>query len=127
MKVYQKLAGLIYARQNCIKSDNLFWISKHEDSIHDIEKNNLPSGSGIDSGSTVDIEKSTEEKIIINTSYHHMDEHGFYDGWTDHRIIIKPSLVFDIDMKITGINRRDIKTYLHDVFHDALTEDIKDF
>jgi hypothetical protein len=54
-----------------------------------------------------------------------MNDAGYYDGWTDHIVIVSPS--FDgIDIKISGRNRNDIKDYLHDVFHAALTEEVDD-
>ena len=38
----------------------------------------LPSGSGIDSGCTIDEEKSTGNKIVIHSAFLHMNENGFY-------------------------------------------------
>jgi hypothetical protein len=51
-----------------------------------------------------------------------MDEHGFYDGWTDHRITIRPSLVNDFDVSVSGQNRNDIKYHLAEVFDYALSQ-----
>ena len=49
-----------------------------------------------------------------------MDEHGSYDEWTDHTVIVTASLIHGLNIKITGRNRNDIKEYLRDVFYDFL-------
>ena len=50
-----------------------------------------------------------------------MTEHGYYDGWTEHDVIVTPSLRSPgFSLRITGRNRRDIKEYIADAFHDAL-------
>jgi hypothetical protein len=55
-----------------------------------------------------------------------MTEGGMYDGWTEHTVVVTPSLAFGINIRITGRNRNDIKDYLHDVFHEALTKGVVD-
>ena len=77
----------------------------------------LPSGSGFDNGSSVNLDKSTGEKIIIETSFHHMDEHGYYDGWTYHNVIITPSLQWGFNIRVTGRNKNDIKDYIQHEFN----------
>ncbi len=125
-KVITEIASIIDARKRCIENNNNEWISKHEDRLKEIEDNYLPSGSGIDSGCTIDLDKSTGEKVFIYTSFHHMNDVGMYDGWTDHTVIITSSLMHGFVMRITGLNRHDIKTYLYDLFHDALNQDMED-
>ena len=88
-----------------------------EDKIRALEKQ-LPSGSGIDSGSHVNINKSTPQKIVIDTAFHHMDGNGYYDGWTEHKIIITPCLKYGYSIRITGRNKKQIKDYLYDLFDD---------
>ena len=130
-KVYQQLASSFNAMQNCEKSGNNEWYYKHEDTIHDIEKNNLPSGSGIDSGTQFDFDKSTDNKLVLNSSYHCMDEFGYYDGWIDFTVTVKPSLIHGLDINISGRfsdrngKYADLKDYLLDTFYTALTEIIK--
>jgi hypothetical protein len=53
-----------------------------------------------------------------------MDDVGYYDGWTEHTLTVRPSLAFGIDLKFSGRNRNQIKDYLHEVFHEALTHEI---
>jgi len=54
-----------------------------------------------------------------------MNESGAYDGWTEHKLIVSPSLLFDLDLRITGRDRNGIKEYLHDVFSAALQTEIE--
>ncbi len=125
-KIYEEIAAITDARKRCIENNNIEWISKHEDRLKEIENNYLPYGSGIDNGCIIDLDKSTGEKIIINTSYHHMNDVGMYDGWTEHKVIIIASLIHGITIRITGSNRHDIKTYLYDLFYHSLYEVMED-
>src|SRR5208283_5262110 len=90
--LYRVLAMLVQARDNCDLNDNREWRFKHEYRILELVKEHMPSGSGIDCGTTIDFVASTPEKLVFNASYHHMDQNGFYDGWTDHIITVRPSL-----------------------------------
>lgn len=114
------LAGKFHAYLNCVKSNNNEWKGKHEDSINAMLEN-LPSGSGIDAGIKFDWNKSTPEKIVFNFGFHHMNENGYYNGWTDHSLIITASLYFGINIRITGKDRNMIKDYLTDLFHEVFT------
>jgi len=113
-KIYQLLATKLDARARCLEKGNTEWFAHHEVAILDIMRDTAPSGSGIDNGTSIDLDKSTGNRLVFDMSFHHMDENGMYDGWTDHTIIVKPSLIFDIDVKISGRNRNNIKDYLHD-------------
>lgn len=64
-----------------------------ETRIQNFVHNNFPSGSGIDTGCTLDLDKSTPYQLVVWFSWHHMDEHGFYVGWTSHTAIIRPSFM----------------------------------
>ena len=118
----QQIASLCVARRNCIESGNNEWQSNHSETLERIAKDYLPSGSGIDNGTTIDIDATSFTKIVLETSFHHMDEYGGYDGWTSHKITIKPSFL-GLDITISGKNRNDIKDYLHDVFSSCLSSE----
>ncbi len=122
--LYSELAGLITARQNCRVSFNDEWFHKNTDKILELVKEFMPSGSGIDSGTKIDLDASTGEKLVFTFSYHHMNEGGMYDGWTEHIAYVTPSLQFGVYLRITGRNRNYIKEYLYDVFQNALTEQV---
>ena len=84
----------------------------------------LPSGSGIDVGSSINVDESNNKKIVIDTAYHHMNENGMYDGWSDHKIIITPSFISGFDIRVTGRNMKGIKEYLIDLFHYVLSKEV---
>lgn len=123
-KLYQELAVLVQARKNCIEADNVEWAEKHASRIKELADKYLPSGSGIDAGCSVDLTESSGDKLCITTSFHHMDEAGGYDGWTDHKVIIKPSLAHGFVLGVSGRDRNNIKDYLYDLFRDALNTEL---
>lgn len=86
----------------------------HLEIIEMMEKE-LPSGSGIDNGCEIDLEKSNPSKIVIKTSFHHLNKAGYYDGWSNHTVVIKPGFGM-FYLNITGKDRNGIKQYLYDVF-----------
>ncbi len=115
------IATRVSARINCDKNDNLVWAARHLDVIDQLIKKFMPSGSGIDQGTTLELDKSTPDKLVFSFGFHHMDEHGYYDGWTEHTAICEPD--WDgVKVRITGRDRNDIKDYLQDVYMRALTQ-----
>ena len=123
-KLYKQIASTVLAYNNCVKSGNTEWMEKHLERLEDYN-DNLPSGSGFDSGSKIDFDSTNESKITINTSYHFMDQNGFYDGWEDYTIVVKASLFNDFTLTIKGKNRDDIKDYMYEVFDFALREEVE--
>lgn len=98
-----------------------------EQRAHDIRqmlkeyvRKHAPSGSGIDAG--VHLLTETPQKLEFSCDFHHMDDHGMYDGWTNHKAVVTPTFS-GLDIRITGRNRRDIKDHLHDVFYHWLTSE----
>lgn len=124
MKLYQKISNLLAARENCIKQGNHDWLTNHTDALQKLAKNVLPSGSGFDNGTAIDLLRSAPNKLYLTASFHHMDEHGFYNGWTDHDVVVTPNLQWDFDLRITGPNRNEIKDYIHEQFQNCLSWDL---
>lgn len=83
------------------------------------ECENLPSGSGLDNGVRIDLDRSKPNKIVFHTEFHHLNENGYYDGWTTHSIIVVPEFGGEFDVKITGKNRNQIKDHLYDLFYSV--------
>lgn len=123
MRVIEQLAQTIQAYKSCKARNNEEWADKHESTIVSII-NDLPSGSGIDCGTKIDLDHSNINKVVLLVSFHHMDDMGGYDGWTDHKIIATPSFIGGFDLRITGINKNNIKEYLSDIYSFALDADI---
>jgi len=114
-------ASALSALHNCRKRDvESKWESIWQSRLEDELKEHLPRGSGFDCGTTLDIEASKPERLVFKTSFHHMDEHGGYDGWTEHSIIVTPSLVYGFELRVTGRDRNGIKDYIAETMHNAL-------
>ena len=113
MKVYQALATAIA----CLPRD---WAKERVDLI---ERKYLPSGSGIDAGCQVLVDESRDNRVVIQTAFHHMNEVGYYDGWTHHKIIVTPSLIHGFDLRITGRDKNGIKEYLGQLFDHVLEQE----
>lgn len=122
--LYRALASAIEARRSCLKEPrNEFGLEIHDRTIKTC-LDLLPRGSGWDSGTDIDLDASHANKLVLFGGYHHMSESGYYQGWTEHTIIVKPSLTSDFDLRITGPNRNDIKDHLYQTFDYALMQDI---
>ena len=144
-KAYQQIASSFQARINCensidkhdclprdyvngakcVSCDNWReWFERHTETIKSIVKEHFPSGSGFDCGTRFEFDKSNPEKLVFFTEFHHLNENGFYDGWTQHEVIVKPSLVFGFTIRVTGKDRNDIKDYIAECFDDALNTEV---
>lgn len=128
MKIYQKLAGLVNARNIGSLKDGTHqkdpWYITHTNNIQTIVRETSPTGSGIDTGTTLDLPdtwvKHPINRLVFRFSFHHMNEHGMYDGWTDHKLTVTPSLVDGFDLNISGRDKNQIKDHLYDTFNDWL-------
>ena len=122
MKLYEAIASACVARRNCEESSNTHWQDRHTKRLRKYGEA-LPHGSGFDAGSHIDLEASSDTKIVIRTQFHHMDDHGGYDGWTAHTVTVKPNLAHGFLLTISGRNRNQIKDYISDIFGQVLDED----
>lgn len=123
-KVANKIASLIATRANCLKAGNTDWHARHGETLARIIHDRMPSGSGFDCGTELREEECREgERLVFSTEFHHMDEHGGYDGWTQHKVTVRPSLVFGLDIRVSGRDRNDIKDYIAETFHAVLSAD----
>lgn len=118
--LYREISSLVNAVDNCIKRGTPEWEIKHSETIEKLIKQFLPSGAGIDNGVRLD-GTSKPEKLVFTFGYHHMNENGMYDGWTDHKCVVRPSLQFGIVIDITGKDRNGVKEYLYQTFEYCLT------
>lgn len=121
--VYSEIARAIEARANCIAKGNDEWKLNHEYYADAITKEFMPSGSGIDSGVKIDWQETTSKKLVFTFGFHHMNDGGYYDGWTEHSLIVQASLAHGLSLRITGKDRNQIKEYLYDLFSSALEQE----
>jgi hypothetical protein len=119
-KLAQRFAELAIARKSCKEHGNDEWFAKHGETLHKFVEM-LPSGSGFDAGSTFDEDASDDTKLVFHTSFHHMNENGYYDGWTEHKVTAI-STFLGLSITVSGRNRNDIKEYISQAFHETLNE-----
>lgn len=120
--VYQRIACLLEAIENCRKAGNQEWLEKHSEALAVLVENTMPSGSGIDSGTKL-LDESTSSRLVFQVDFHHMNDNGMYDGWSDHTVIVTPSLAFGFNLRVTGRDRQGIKEYLAETYQFALNQE----
>ena len=49
---------------------------------------------------------------------------GYYDGWSDHSVIIDADLAFGCSIRVTGRDRKEIKEYIAETVGECLRERI---
>lgn len=122
--LYMELASLVAAIANCKKSGNAEWLERHSDKVRALVKEHMPSGGGFDCGTTFDFDKSTPERLVFHTGFHHMTE-GMYDGWTNHAVTVRPSLSSNFVLSVSGKNRNMIKDYIAETFDIDLHKEVE--
>lgn len=139
-KVYAEIANVVNALKKSREGDApQEIINMHKKKKKRLENDFLPSGSGFDKGSYICTEMSSRNKLVIETSYHHMN-HGQYVGWSDLQIIVRPDLItgvwLDVEVKrqdslvkeMTGEPQTDVqppemlRDYVGQHFNGALTQ-----
>ncbi len=126
-KLYAIIAGAIGAHTTCQARGHMaMWAGEHKARAEHAVAEHMPSGSGLDAGVKLDWLESTAEKLVFTTSFHHMDDQGSYAGWSDHTITVRASLVLEIEIKVGGRDRNQIKDYLAELFSAALLAEIDD-
>ena len=121
IKRFEGLARILDAKRSCIESGNQAWEETWDKRIDEYMAS-APSGSGWDEGTRLG--EWNGRTIVFFGSFHHMDEGGGYDGWTEHIIRVNPSLACGFDLTISGRNRNDIKEYLSEMFSTWLDEEV---
>ena len=125
--LYVALATICDSRHNCRENDQPGrpWFAKWSDRATTLVKEYMPSGSGFDNGTKIDLDESGGSRLVFTTAFHHMDgETGVYTEWTEHQVIVTPSLSNGFEIRVTGRNKNDIKDYIAEVFHSALYQEV---
>lgn len=131
--LYSKIAALLLQWTNCQKSGNDVGRHRAAYSLSQIMMR-APSGGGIDCGTRLipfdydgDRYDTTEYKggpIKFFVEFHHMNDGGYYDGWTEHTITLRPHLIFGYELTISGKDKNGIKDYLADIYGGWLNESV---
>lgn len=123
--LYVRLARAIEAYRRCVETKNDEWLKRWRDDIDELV-NEFPSGAGFDNGWRFSPQSSVA-KLMFNTDFHHMNDNGCYDGWTEHTITVTPVLDYGFELKISGRNRNGIKELIADVVDEVLRREIDEF
>jgi len=123
-KVYQVIASTLDAKKRCAEKGNTGWHERHSERIAEIMQS-APSGSGFNSGTKLLEDESNINKLVFETGFHHMNDDGYYTKWTDHKVVVRPQLVFGLNLEISGKDYNLIKEYIYDVFYSWLEEEVK--
>lgn len=122
--VIEKIASALSALHNCERTGNVEWQRRWNDTLDHIERNVLPSGSGIDQGVTIDRNNPLARVVRLYVPFHHMNEHGYYTRWENYTVDVTPD--WDgIEIKIHGKDRNAVKDYLGDLFQTVLMSEIE--
>jgi hypothetical protein len=117
MRIYPAIATLL---EQAIRIDNTTEKSAGYifRKIEAICREHMPSGSGFDNGSKLNIGKSTPDKLIFDTAFHHMNEQGVYAGWTHHAVVVRSSMVggYGVSVVVKGRNSNQIKEHIEEAF-----------
>lgn len=123
--VAQAIHAALVAKHNCEHGQTLNseWLARWDAYLTRIAKECLPGGAGIDNGATIAGLTSDRRGITLEFSFHHMTDHGFYDGWTEHTATVYPSFA-GLDIRIRGKRLTDLADYLNDTFNVALSAEL---
>ena len=115
MKLYAVIASALAREANDAQRDPL---------IDEIENEILPSGSGFDAGCKIDREMFSRATFCLSFGYHHMNDTGFYTGWTEHTVKVRADFQSEVDLKISHV-RDPFAEYVYDTFYDVLREEVE--
>lgn len=114
--IYELLAQAIQAKGSCNAEWRDIWYLRIENLME-----TAPSGSGIDSGTKLLITACSDTRLTFGTAFHHMDDNGYYAGWTQHTVVVTATLTGSPSIVVKGRNRNDIKEYLAELFSEWLS------
>lgn len=117
--LYQHIAQILGSLAQFRKSDvPSTWKSIWENRLL-AQAEELPHGSGFDSQAIIEDDKPFTGSFTILGSYHKMDANGYYCGWEDFKVTVKPSLAFDFQTRIVCADK-NLREYIGDAYEFAL-------
>jgi hypothetical protein len=137
-KVYVKLARLLVAIDNCKRSlaaqfvnprplrwaeDADHWtrtIETHKASIAAIVREHCPNSSNVDQLTALDMERSRPDYLRFVYPVHMMDPNGYWAGWRDYVVSVRPSLAFGINLSVQGRDYNGNKEAIRQAWDSAM-------
>lgn len=126
--VAETISTTAMALSTCREYENKGWAAAWARALDMLARNYLPHGSGFDSGCRVDHTKTGADKIVLYAEFHCMNDVGFYDGWREYRVTVRPTFGADLDVTISGRDYRDtgLPDYVAERIRDAMNATIPD-
>ena len=125
MKLYVEIARIVGALSSR-KNTNPEWATRWKARLDHLMADHMPNGSGFDCGITLDLDRSSEDRLYLLAPFHAMDPNGYYDGWREYRVAVRASLAFGFTLSIAGPDSDGLKDYIADTIHGALSATIAD-
>ena len=118
------IACAVNSMARCNSNGNAY-ADKWESLLAHIEKDILPRGSGFDCGCRIERSPRNPAYVQIAFSFHHMDESGRYDGWTEHTATFKPDFETGFSLHLSGKDHNSAKEYFSDILSELLSRDFR--
>ena len=125
MQVYRQLAQW---SRNYHQVQDEGMRASYEEWITRLVREYLPYGSGIDAGVELDLNASSAERIVLVSSFHMLNDGGYYIGWWDFKVTITPSMVLDFNIRVSSCqkDKRLLRPYIAELFSDSLSQVVTD-
>jgi hypothetical protein len=109
------------AIDNCKRSGNNEWEERWRVRLDKLI-DHVPTWSGTTlKRGDVDV---TSAAIRYDVSYHHMNDTGHWDGWTEHTITVRPAF-HGVNVRVSGRDRNDVKDMIHEAVNHAFTLNVE--
>lgn len=134
--VIQHIASIMLARKNCLDrmeqplaGDAERWYRRHGAALATLLDEKLPSGSGIDSGVSLDYERTDvdAERFVFDVPFHVMNDAGYYVGWASYRVTVTPSFIGGMSLECERVESSGdedaeygLDEQIGETMHDAL-------
>lgn len=119
--VAEALASKVCAIRNCERSGNTEWRERHAEALRRLIREFLPHGSGFDGSITCETDRSNEDTLRFFAPFHRMDSNGYYCGWVDFTVRARASFIGGLSVKVTGGRDPQLREYVAETFHAALS------
>ena len=119
MKVIQKIASLCKSRNAAVESKSSYLVRTIDETLNYLEAVHLPTGGGIvNCGVIRDV--SGKDKVEISVCFIPMDDAGNSMPTQWLRVVIKPSLIDTISIRVLGNISKWDKETVDTIMYDAL-------
>ena len=126
MRVFEKIGELMIGLKRITNPSYYDSVVKN---VEGLISKHFPHGSGFDSKPEFSFDLSAYNKWIIFQSYHHMNDNGYYCGWSHFKIIVTPCFVGGFEIKIIAKHssrecskRFNNDDYFYEVYYECLNK-----